>query len=101
MKIGKSIKIILIATKLERKQLIARLGICKPYFSQLENDKCSGGDKMLKRISNIFNVPAIYMIAASDRNFRKEFPGTYRRIKSRMEALATESVMRHEKNPAA
>jgi transcriptional regulator with XRE-family HTH domain len=101
MKIGRSIKIILEATKLERKQLVTRLRIRKAYFSRLENDRCDVADIMLKRISKAFNVPTIYMITASDQNFRRQFPGTYRKIKRRMEILAAGSVTPLEKVQAA
>jgi transcriptional regulator with XRE-family HTH domain len=100
MKIGRSIKIILEATKLTRGQLTARLKISRAYLSLLENNKCSGGNKMLKRITNTFNVPAIYVIAASDQNFRKQFPGTYRSIRNLIEVQAT-NRLRAESNPAA
>jgi transcriptional regulator with XRE-family HTH domain len=101
MKIGKSIKIILDATKLERKQLAARLGIGRVYLCTLETGKVSGGEQMLKRISKGFNIPAIYIVTASDQNFKRQFPGTYRKIKRRMEALAAKSVTPLEKVQAA
>jgi transcriptional regulator with XRE-family HTH domain len=92
MKIGKSIKIILDATKLTRGQLAQHLGICKSYLCIVESGKISGGRKMLRRISKKFNIPAIYMIAASDDKFGEQFPGTYRSIKNQMEALAAAAI---------
>lgn len=101
MKIGRSIKIIFEATELTRGQLAAKMRISRAYLSGLETGRCDGGDIMLKRISRVFSIPAIYVLAASDQNFRKQFPGTYRNIKSRMKTLAAQSVMKLESKPAA
>jgi transcriptional regulator with XRE-family HTH domain len=88
MKIGKSIKIILEATKLTRMQLAARLGIHRSQLSVLENNKSGISNIILRRITKIFKIPAIYMITASDDKFRQQFPGTYRSIKNQIETLA-------------
>jgi len=102
MSIGRGIKIILKAAKLTRRQMAERLGISRAYLSTLENNKVSGGNMILQRITqSILMSSAFYVVAASSEKFRKEFPGTSRNIKRRVEILASQSVTQLENKPAA
>jgi transcriptional regulator with XRE-family HTH domain len=88
MKIGRSIRIILEATKLTRGQLAQRLGISKSYLSCLEHNKVTGGRQILEKIEKVFGVAPIFVIAASDLRFKEKFPRTYYNIKVLIEVIA-------------
>lgn len=62
MNIGKGIKFVRIASGLRQGEMAKQLDISQNYLSLLENNKADPSIALLKKISEIFGVPAGFLV---------------------------------------
>ena len=62
MNIGKGIKFVRVASGLRQGQVAELLGITQNYLSLLENNKAEPSLALLRRMSNVFCIPAAFLL---------------------------------------
>ncbi|MGB8227427.1 MAG: helix-turn-helix transcriptional regulator [Sedimentisphaerales bacterium] len=62
MNIGKGIKFVRIASGLRQGEMAKQLDISQNYLSLLENNKAEPSIALLKKISEVFGVPAGFIV---------------------------------------
>ncbi len=62
MNIGKGIKFVRVASGLRQGELANQLGISQNYLSLLENNKAEPSLGLLRKLSNVFGVPAGFLL---------------------------------------
>jgi len=60
--VGKGIKFVRVASSLKQGEMAMRLGITQNYLSLLENNKAEPSMALLKKISEVFCVPAAFLL---------------------------------------
>jgi transcriptional regulator with XRE-family HTH domain len=60
--IGKGIKFVRVAANLRQSEMAERLQISQNYLSLLENNKADPSIELIRRISEVFGVPANFLL---------------------------------------
>jgi transcriptional regulator with XRE-family HTH domain len=60
--IGKGIKFVRVAANLRQSEMAERLQISQNYLSLLENNKADPSVELIRRISEVFGVPANFLL---------------------------------------
>lgn len=90
MNVGKGIKFVRVASGLKQGEMAGRLGISQNYLSLLENNKAEPSMSLLKKISEVFCVPAAFLLweeAMPLESETAEISEKYERIRSLVHEL--------------
>jgi transcriptional regulator with XRE-family HTH domain len=83
--IGKGIRFVRVASGLRQGEIAHRLGISQNYLSLLENNKAEPSMALLKKMSQVFGIPASFLLweeAAPFEGGTPEIAEKYERIRS-------------------
>lgn len=90
MNIGKSIKFIRIAADIKQGEMAQKLDVSQNYLSLLENNKSEPSLSLLKKISNVFNVPIGFLLVEENVSFESDKPeidGIYKELQGLIHKL--------------
>ena len=90
MNIGKGIKFVRVAANLRQSEMAERLQISQNYLSLLENNKADPSVELIRRISEVFGVPANFLLwedAMPSEGHTSEVSAKYNQIKSLIHEL--------------
>jgi transcriptional regulator with XRE-family HTH domain len=88
--IGKGIRFVRVASGLKQGQVAERLGITQNYLSLLENNKAQPSMDLLRKISEVFRIPAAFLLWEDSMPSAGETPEVtqkYERIRSLIHEL--------------
>jgi len=88
--IGKGIKFVRVASGLRQGQVAGLLGITQNYLSLLENNKAEPSIALLRKISDVFCIPAAFLLWEEAMPLEGETPEVtekYERIRSLVHEL--------------
>lgn len=74
MNIGKGIRFVRVASGLRQGEIARRLGISQNYLSLLENNKAEPSMALLKKMSQVFGIPASFLLWEEAASFEGETP---------------------------
>ena len=83
MNIGKSIKFIRVAANIKQGEMAQKLEVSQNYLSILENNKAEPSLSLLKKISEVFNVPIGFLLVEENVAFESDKPeidGLYKEL---------------------
>lgn len=83
MNIGKGIKFVRIASGLRQGEMAKQLDISQNYLSLLENNKAEPSIALLRKISEVFGVPAGFIVwedAASPETQNPDIAAKYQKV---------------------
>ena len=90
MNIGKGIKFVRVAANLRQSEMAERLQISQNYLSLLENNRADPSVELIRRISEVFGVPANFLLwedAMPSEGHTPEVSAKYNQIKSLIHEL--------------
>ncbi len=103
MNIGKGLKFVRVAAELQQKEMAERLGISQNYLSLLENNKAEPSVTLLRKVAEVFQVPASFLLweeHASTESADPEINERYAKLQQLIHELQQLRI-KNKKNEAA